>query len=202
MTGRYCSRYATGQELTTTMLLLTGSEPVTSDVKPSGTESSASVDETTTNERTPQEQVAYDHALFESMLRKECRAWQRKLRLLDWNVVVHLVRLNEMPDQDAIGAIFPHIERKDARMFLLSPMDVPLLAAGFIHNEEINYSLTIVHELLHLHMAPFTKTQDAAGIEHEEIAVNAISRCIVSAYSKLDKPIVPPIKAESAGHYL
>lgn len=184
------------------MLLLTGGDPAPSDVKPDVNEASASASETTTNERTPQEQVAYDHALFESMLRKECRAWQRKLRLQDWNVVVHLVRLNEMPDQDAIGAIFPHIERKDARMFLLSPMDVPLLAAGFVHNEEINYALTIVHELLHLHMAPFTQSQDAAGIAAEEQAVNAISRCIVAAYSKIDKPLTPPVKDSSPGHYL
>ena len=183
------------------MLLLTQEDKAPEGESPKSAESTASESATTT-EKDDLSPYAFNHATFEGMLRKETRAWQRKLRLQDWNISVHLVRLNEMPDQDAIGAIFPHIERKDARMFLLSPMDVPLLAAGFLNDEEVNYSLTIVHELLHLHMAPFTKALDTAGIEQEEIAVNAISRCIVAAYTKSAKALTTPVKTEQAGHYL
>lgn len=183
------------------MLLLTSEDKAPEVESPKSAESTASESETTTKDDSLSA-FAFNHAVFEGLLRKETRAWQRKLRLQDWNISVHLVRLNEMPDQDAIGAIFPHIERKDARMFLLSPIDVPLLAAGFLNDEEINYSLTIVHELLHLHMAPFTKNADAASIESEEIAVNAISRCIIAAFTKSAKALTTPVKTESAGHYL
>lgn len=146
--------------------------------------------------------VAFDPEAFEKLLQAECKLWQRKLRLQDWNVQVRLVRLNEMPDQDAIGAISQAIERKDAQMTLLSPLDMPLMASYFMHSEEMNYSLTIVHELLHLHMAPFTAGATETELVAEEQAINAISQCIFNAYAKHHKGPVPPVVATTTGHYL
>ncbi len=146
--------------------------------------------------------IPFDPALVEKLLQTECKGWQKKLRLQDWNVRVHLVRLNEMPDREAIGAIFPVPERKDARMLLLSPMDAPLLAGGFMGGEELNYGLTIIHELLHLHTCMFTSNQTEAEAVAEEQAVNAISRCIFNAYAKLHKPILTPKESTVVGHYL
>jgi hypothetical protein len=148
------------------------------------------------------EQVPFDPAIFEKLLQHECRLWQHKLRLQDWNVKVVLCRLNEMPDNDAIGYIKPVLERKDAYMLLLSPMDTPLLAAKFLNDEEVNYGLTIVHELLHLHLWPFTQRLNEAETVAEEQAINALSRCIVSAYSSKIKPLVSPSTTASTGHYL
>lgn len=147
------------------------------------------------------EHIPFDASVFEHMLQTECRLWQKKLRLQDWNVKVHLCRLHEMPDREAIGAIIPIPERKDAQMYLLSPMDTPLLAQHFIAAEEMNYALTIVHELLHLHLAPFTQHLSDAEQVQEEVAINAISRCLVNAYAKQHKPLTPPVTAP-VGHYL
>lgn len=143
----------------------------------------------------------FDHDIFERMLQIECKGWQKKLRLQDWNVHVSLVRLNEMPGKEALGAIFPSIERKDALMKVLSPMDVPLIAENFQGSEEMNYGLTIVHELIHLHLWPFTQNQTEAELTAEEQAVNALSRCIVNAYAHKVKPLLPSATA-NAGHYL
>lgn len=147
------------------------------------------------------ELTAFDHATFEKLLQHECRMWQVKLRLQDWNVKVILCRLHEMPNRDCIGTILPIMERKDAKMLVLSPTDLPLLEAGFMNDEEANYGLTIVHELLHLHLYPFTQKLTDQETVAEEQAVNALSRCLVTAFS-MHKPIMARAKSTDPGNYL
>jgi hypothetical protein len=148
--------------------------------------------------------ITFDPSAFEKLLQRECKHWQRKLRLQDWNVKVSLLRLNEMPDQECIGAILPMIERKDANMMLLSPMDVPLLSSHYLNDEEVNYGLTIVHELLHLHLAAFTQTLTPDQTVAEEQAINALSRAFIDAYSSQVKKVSPTAltPAASVGLYL
>jgi hypothetical protein len=146
--------------------------------------------------------VIFDPAIFEKLLQQECKLWQKKLRLQDWNIHVSVCRLNEMPDQDCIGFIKPEIERKDAKMLILSPMDSPLVSDNFINHEEINYALTIVHELLHLHLFPFTQRLNEQETVAEEQAVNALSRCIVAAYAAKIKPLTVPTSLLAPGNYL
>ena len=148
------------------------------------------------NEETP-----FNPEGFEKLLKRECKMWQHRLRLQDWNVCVTLCRLNEMPDRNAIGCISPSIERKDAQMKILSPLDVPLIAENFVGGEEMNYGLTIVHELLHLHMWGFTQNQEPNQLVAEEQAINAISRALVAAY--VPKTQTRPISTKTPhGHYL
>lgn len=144
----------------------------------------------------------FDPEIFEKLLQHECHRWQQKLRLQDWNVKVRLCRLNEMPEQDCLASITPTLERKDALMKVLTPMDVQLID-GYLQNDEgINYGLTLVHELLHLHLWPFTQNQTATELVAEEQAVNALSRCIVAAYAHKIKPLTPAAVAPVVGHYI
>lgn len=135
-------------------------------------------------------------------LQKQCHMWQRKLRLQDWNVHVSLARLSDMPGGDAIGAIVPRHERKDAQMTLLTPLDLPLVSAGFLQQEELNYDLTIVHELIHLHLWSFTLNLTEAQLVCEEQAVNALSRCIIAAHSHQSATQDTPLVEQTSGHYL
>lgn len=144
----------------------------------------------------------FDPDIFEKLLQHECVRWQHKLRLQDWNVKVVLCRINEMSDREALAEIFPALERKDAVMRVLMPADIELLQAHYLNNEEVNYGLTIVHELIHLHLWPFAQNQTDAQLIAEEQAVNALSRCIVGAYAHKIKPLVPSSSVKSAGHYL
>jgi hypothetical protein len=144
----------------------------------------------------------FDADMFEKLLQHECQRWQHKLRLQDWNVKVVLCRLNEMSDREALAEIFPSVERKDAVMRILMPADVELLSAHYLNNEEINYGLTIVHELIHLHLWPFCQNQTAEELVAEEQAVNALSRCIVGAYASKIKPLLPSGSVKPVGHYL
>ena len=160
-------------------------------------------EEPPTDSGSEHELVAFDQQTFEKLLQRECKLWQRKLRLQDWNVQVILCRLNEMPNKDCVASIHPVMERKDAKMMLLSPTDLPLLSAAFLNNEEVNYGLTIVHELLHLHLYAFTQKLTEAETVAEEQAVNAISRSIVDAHSHKIKPLRSSAMVEPpVGHYL
>lgn len=123
--------------------------------------------------------AAFDPVVFEQLVQATCERWQRQLYLRDWNVRVKVVRQADMPSPDAIGYIFSVLERKDAQLFLLSPLDVHTLADRFYDHEESNYTLTIVHELLHLHFAPVTQRANEIEQIAEEQAINAISRCLV-----------------------
>ena len=139
---------------------------------------------------------------LEPLLLKQCKVWQRRLRLSDWHVTVKLCRLREMGDK-CVGSIRSFLESKDATMYLLSPIDLPLICSDEYLEESSNYDLTIVHELLHLHFAPFQSDDDEspAGIAQEQ-AVNCISQALINAYTK--KHTQSPMLSETTrvGHYL
>lgn len=140
---------------------------------------------------------------FERLLQAETLMWQKKLYLQDWTVQVKLCRLNEMPDRDCVGAITCYSERKDAILQLLAPIDIPLLAHDYLHEEVMNFDLTIVHELLHLHVNPFQRPADTAEGVAQEQMINALSRAFIAAHSAPVKTaMLPPTISSRAGHYL
>lgn len=149
------------------------------------------------------EVLAVAPADFEALLQAETLMWQKKLYLQDWTVQVKLCRLNEMPDEDCVGAITCYSERKDAILQLLAPIDLPLLARDYLYEEVMNFDLTIVHELLHLHVNPFQRPPDTAEGVAQEQMINALSRAFIIAHSaKARTTMLPPALSSQAGHYL
>lgn len=160
-------------------------------------------------ESAPEAVVALDLDKVEEMLQAECLLWQQRLRLQDWNVQVKLCRLNEISGGDALANITHYEERKDAVMRLLAPMDIPLVKEEFLGCEASNYDLSIVHELLHLHLIPLSDYNNPAKRVAEEQAINAISRCLVEAITtkQPETPLIKPVEVPtpdtlSSGHYL
>ena len=139
---------------------------------------------------------------IQDMLQKECELWQKKLYLQDWTIEVKLCRQHEMPNPDSIAVIQHWTERKDARMHLLAPIDIPLVQDHFINGEAGNYDISIVHELLHLHLIPLSDYENETKRTAEEQVVNALSRTIVKAYANTIKPVIPPVTLDRTGHYL
>lgn len=138
-----------------------------------------------------------------ALLQKECELWQKKLRLQDWNIEVQLCRMNELPE-DSIACVTHYEERKDAVIKLLAPIDIPLVKEHFLGNEAANYDISLVHELLHLHLIPLSDYRDNAKRLAEEQIVNTLSRALVDAYhQKVEIPIpVAAVEPQSSGHYL
>ncbi len=161
-----------------------------------------------TNEKPPAKSLDLDSASDEPialddlgpLLQKLCERWQKRLRLSDWHVVVKLCRLNEM-GRDCVGCIFVYNESKDAVMMVLSPLDLPLITEHFAQ-EESNYDLTIVHELLHLHFAPFQEDDTTPRGLAQEQAINCLSQALVSAYVKKPVPPPTPVGVPQTGYYL
>lgn len=146
-------------------------------------------------------EVATEHD-FLSLLQHETEEWQKKLRLQDWNVQVEVCRANDMP-REALASIEHFEERKDAKLYLLAPCDVPLVENHFLRGEAANYDISIVHELLHLHLIPLSEYDNPVKRVAEEQVVNALSRALVAAYASTVKPIIPPVTAtQPAGHYM
>ena len=147
--------------------------------------------------------LAVAPADFEKLLQAETLMWQKKLYLQDWTVKVRLCRLNEMPGKDCVGAITCYSKCKDAILQLLAPIDLPLLAKDYMDGEVMNFDLTIVHELLHLHVNPFERPiETAEGVAQEQM-INMLSRAFIAAYSaKSQMSMLPPTISSRAGHYL
>lgn len=120
-----------------------------------------------------------DDEVFVQELRKQLVFWQKVLYLQDWTIDIRIVRQWEMGDQLTLAQCEWFIQRKDAIIRVLAPSDLPGVSHRFLNDEECDYDISVVHELLHLHFAPFHKAEDE--VAHEQ-AINSISRGIVKAW--------------------
>ncbi|MFK0731397.1 MAG: hypothetical protein ACFKPT_02700 [Gloeotrichia echinulata GP01] len=105
-------------------------------------------------------------------LQQECQDWQRTLKLSDWDVSVKKVPHREMPD--AVGHIRWDLDEKSADIRLIMPEDYQSGALRPYNIEE-----TLVHELLHLHLATFDMSDEPKRLALEQ-AINAIARALVN----------------------
>jgi len=104
---------------------------------------------------------------------QSCQEWQRILKLQDWDVLV-AVPSGEAMDE-AEGQVTFDLGKKIADIKLVTPEGYPFDAMRPYQMEE-----TLVHELLHLHFAPFdAKTGTPKGVAQEQ-AINAIARALVN----------------------
>lgn len=107
-----------------------------------------------------------------------CAKWQERLRLQDWTVDVRVKRKHDMTLSDALASCEWYMERKDAIIEVVDPIDLDSYK-GFLNGEEGDYDVSIVHELLHLHFAPFTPREESHQTVAIEQAINAISKALV-----------------------
>lgn len=106
--------------------------------------------------------------------------WQRILKLLDWDISVKVVPHREA--EEAWGNVRWNLDEKFADIKLLDPADQ---SGGM---RPYNVEETLVHELLHLHFAPFDATTGTHEQRFQEQAINAIARALVN----LKNATLPP----------
>lgn len=109
--------------------------------------------------------------LTEEQLVAKCKEWQVVLRLQDWDVKAGIFRERDM----AIGGEGEcdwNLTRKIASIRILDPIDYPEGAMIPMDMED-----TLVHELLHLHFAPFFNEEKST---EQEQAINSITNGLIS----------------------
>lgn len=141
-----------------------------------------------------------DDEAFQAKIQEQVLYWQKVLALQDWNIDVRIVRQWDMSDQSTLAECEWYLRRKDAIIRLLHPSDIAGVKQYFINEEEADYDISLVHELLHLHFAPLDR-----GKENEvpiEQAINALSRGYVKLYREHDQAEPDPTPDTTHGQYL
>lgn len=118
------------------------------------------------------------------------KMWQKRLGLEDWKIEVKIVRLWEL-EQSTLAHIDWSTPKHTALIKVLNPADYELPADKIPGDME----LSIVHELVHLHLSvlPLNKSSRAA----EEQVVATIAEALVSLEHHPDLPIDLPSVAET-----
>lgn len=107
--------------------------------------------------------------------------WQPRLGLADWDVVVKLRRIFDLNRSDVAGQCNWTLSNKTALVGVLDPNDYD---SDYVRPHDVEK--TLVHELLHLHFAPFCEI-GAETYQHEQ-AIEAIARALVGVKRSVEPP--------------
>jgi hypothetical protein len=102
--------------------------------------------------------------------------WQRRLNLQEWNISVVVSRASELKPK-TLGNIRWDRDKKTAVIRVLDPADYGLPLAAMLRDIEF----TVVHELIHLEMAPVLADLQRTGANRmeEEHAVNHLADALL-----------------------
>jgi hypothetical protein len=109
-------------------------------------------------------------------LRERCTLWQKRLRLQDWDVIVEFERQVSLskPHRCAENEYMWSLKR--SKISLIDPVDAA--APGWFR--PIDPELSLVHELLHLHFAPFEEEAGSDKQADQELAIEMIAEALVA----------------------
>jgi len=129
----------------------------------------------------PAEMTAHERTvLTASFAQEKLSLWQKRLNLQDWTITVQVARASELKPK-TLGNIHWNLDKKTAIIRVLDPADYRLPFQAMLEDVEF----TVVHELIHLDMAPvLTDLQRSdANRREEEHAVNHLADALL----KLDR---------------
>ena len=108
-----------------------------------------------------------------------CKVWQQRMSLSDWDVRIEVVRKDRMPENRSGQCSFV-LAKKAAVIYLLHPEDAD---SSWVCEYDIEQ--TLVHELVHLHLAPWSRYFDEEDSEAElflEQTVHALSTSLYKGW--------------------
>src|SRR5262245_38068405 len=104
-------------------------------------------------------------ATAQKFVSEALRTWQERLDLKDWDIRVELVRPKAL-EAKTLGNVHWDLDTKCATIGVLSAYDYTLPTPAMLNDMEF----TVVHELVHLHLATLPRSD--ASARAEEHAVN------------------------------
>ncbi len=108
---------------------------------------------------------------LEARLERQMKAWQKRLGLEDWNIGLHVVRLNQL-DKRTWGNAEWDSDARTGTINVLDPRDYNLKGSEL----RLDMECTIVHELVHIQVAPL----EAADENEREAIVNRIMTALLN----------------------
>lgn len=118
--------------------------------------------------------MSADVILTEPQLQKLCPVWQARLRLQDWDVKVRVKRAADMGLGKKRACVTSQLLSKEALVEIQDPLDY----RPSVWPNDMEQSL--VHELLHLHFAPFEADEETAEGAAQEQAIELIACALVN----------------------
>lgn len=115
----------------------------------------------------------------EEQLIERLKYWQKKLNLSDWRIKINICRARDMRE-DCAGSINWTLSNKMASISILDPIDYPTDVMEVQDMEN-----TLVHELLHIHLAPLN--DDYSQNEHYTLFEEWAICSIVGALIELER---------------
>jgi hypothetical protein len=114
--------------------------------------------------------------LAESFVKEKLWAWQKRLNLQDWEIGLEVVRTTELKPR-TLGNIHWDTDKKTATIRVLDPADYKMPFHDMLDDMEF----TVVHELIHLEIAPVLShfTRSDADRREEEHAVNHMADALL-----------------------
>jgi hypothetical protein len=114
--------------------------------------------------------------LAETFAREKLSVWQKRLNLQDWDIALEVVRSTELKPK-TLGSIHWDSDKKTAVIRVLDPADYRLPFHEMLDDMEF----TVVHELIHLEIAPVLShfTRSDADRSEEEHAVNHMADALL-----------------------
>ena len=119
--------------------------------------------------------------LTQKQLDKKLKYWQKVLELRDWHIKARIVKSKDMPTKYYAGCVSWDLQYKAAKISILDFEDIPTDVIAEPDMEE-----TLVHELLHLQLAPIHNDfGESTGYEmKEEQVINSLARALTKLHRK------------------
>jgi hypothetical protein len=121
---------------------------------------------------TPTTATQEREATAQKFVTASLQLWQDRLNLNNWDIRVQLVRPSAL-EPKTLGNIHWDMNTRRATIGVLSSYDYTLPTPEMLSDMEF----TIVHELVHLHLASLPRSE--ASRRNEEHAVNEIARVLL-----------------------
>ena len=108
----------------------------------------------------------------EKFVAQKLQIWQDRLNLKDWDIKIQMVRTDQL-EPKTLGNINWDSDVKAAKISVLSSYDYKLPYHEMLNDMEF----TVVHELVHLHLASLPRSDASRRIE--EHAVNELAAALL-----------------------
>jgi hypothetical protein len=111
-------------------------------------------------------------AAAEKFVAQKLQIWQDRLNLKDWDIKIQMVRTDQL-EPKTLGNINWDSDVKAAKISVLSSYDYKLPYHEMLNDMEF----TVVHELVHLHLASLPRSDASRRVE--EKAVNELAAALL-----------------------